>query len=350
MTLLKKIPRSNIDLIQVNIMSLNNLCELMNIINREQKHSIINILVDLLKLNVHSKTENYLENIFTGGFLPTRVTPSTATLIDHIYTNDISNTDQSGIIITDVADYFGVFYISKNKQARSIQYKMKKRIITEDKINKFKENLSKIDFSSIHQIMCPNEAYSKFIEIYSAEFDKSFPLVDFTAQSKNIKREPWFTSALFISSKTKSKLFSKKHSKPTEHNIKIYKDYNKVYNKLKREMKRNYYNNIIVINENKHDIKKTWKILRKATGKLNDKSSFPSYFTINNSRISNKENIAETFNNFFSQIGLQTGHNVPKSNTSFKSYLPDPIPHSIFIEPVSPSDVTKAALKSKTQI
>ena len=93
--------------------------------------------------------------------------------------------------------------------------------------------------------------------------------------------------------------------------------------------------------------RKRGQFWRQAIGKLNDKSSFPSYFTINNSRISNKENIAETFNNLFSQIGLQTGHNVPKSDKSFKSYLPDPIPHSIFIEPVSPSDVTKAALKLK---
>ena len=81
------------------------------------------INIDLLKLNVHSKKENYLENIFTSGFLPvivkpTRVTPSTATLIDHIYTNDISNTGQSGIIITDVADHFGVYFIYRktNKQ------------------------------------------------------------------------------------------------------------------------------------------------------------------------------------------------------------------------------------------
>ena len=120
-----------------------------------------------------------------------------------------------------------------------------------------------------------------------------------------------------------------------------------MYNKLKREMKRNYNNNII--NENKHDIKKTWTILRQAIGKLNDKSSFPSYFTINNNRISDKDNIhvAETFNNFFSQIGIHTGQNVPKSNKNFKSYLPDPISHSIFIEPVSPSDVTKAAPKLK---
>ena len=64
-----------------------------------------------------------------------------------------------------------------------------------------------------------------------------------------------------------------------------------------------------------------------------------SYFKINNNSISHKENIAETFNN--SQIGIQTGHNVPKSNKSFKSYLPDPIPHSIFIEPASPQIKTQ---------
>ena len=45
---------------------------------------------------------------------PTRVTQTSATLIDHFYTNDITGNGSSGIIINDVADHFGTFYISKS--------------------------------------------------------------------------------------------------------------------------------------------------------------------------------------------------------------------------------------------
>ena len=44
---------------------------------------------------------------------PTRITDHSATLLDHIYSNSKSLNYQSGIIITDVADHFGTFYVSR---------------------------------------------------------------------------------------------------------------------------------------------------------------------------------------------------------------------------------------------
>jgi hypothetical protein len=50
---------------------------------------------------------------------PTRITISSATLIEQIYTNNVSIMANSGIIITDVADHFATFHMSdinnKNK-------------------------------------------------------------------------------------------------------------------------------------------------------------------------------------------------------------------------------------------
>jgi len=118
-----------------------------------------------------------------------------------------------------------------------------------------------------------------------------------------------------------------------------------MYNKLKRKMKISYYKNIL--DENKCNIKKTWSILKQAIGKTNDKSGYPNSFTINNSTVTDKKNAAEGFNTFFFKIGLQTNHSVPKSNKCFTSYMPAPSLHSIFIEPVSPSDVMSSANKLK---
>ena len=49
-------------------------------------------------------------------------------------------------------------------------------------------------------------------------------------------------------------------------------------------------------------------------------------------------------------IGLQQRHNylnVPKVNKSFKSFTPKPTLHSIFLAPVSQSDVLNITLKLK---
>ena len=51
---------------------------------------------------------------------------SSATLIYHIYTNDILSKSTSGIIITDVADHFGNFHALSDKSAYSPpSYKLK---------------------------------------------------------------------------------------------------------------------------------------------------------------------------------------------------------------------------------
>ena len=78
-------------------------------INKDNKIGVImgDMNIDLLKCNCHNKTNEYLDNLFSYGFIPTiskptRVTRSSATLIDHIYTNDITLRYTSGIIITDV--------------------------------------------------------------------------------------------------------------------------------------------------------------------------------------------------------------------------------------------------------
>jgi len=94
----------------------------MTNIQLENKSCVIlgDMNIDLLKCYTHSKTNEYLDTIITHGYFPvitkpTRICSSAATLIDHIYINDISSTHHSGIIITDVTDHFGTFLITQNQ-------------------------------------------------------------------------------------------------------------------------------------------------------------------------------------------------------------------------------------------
>ena len=95
--------------------------------------------IDLLKVNPHAKTNEFVNDVISQGFLPkitrpTRITPHSATLIDHIYSNDnrpASQNDISGISITDVADNFGTFHIvSKCKQTPVQTYSQIRQIKT----------------------------------------------------------------------------------------------------------------------------------------------------------------------------------------------------------------------------
>lgn len=244
----------------------------MNIINAEKKKSTImgDFNIDLLKYNSHDKTNDYVDNLFTQGFLPlitkpTRVTSISATLIDHIYTNDICKTSTSGIILTDIADHFGIFYCVLGKPTHSANISTKKRSFSDINVKSFKNHLTEINFTQILHITCPNEAYNNFITMYKEAFEKAFPLVTKIENSKYTKREPWMTTGLLTSSRNKSKLFQKKLKNPSLHNITTYKNYINQYNKLKKNMKRNYFKCILDLN--KHNMKKTMANSQKSNWK-----------------------------------------------------------------------------------
>ena len=104
---------------------------ILDTIQRENKQCMImgDMNIDLLKFETHLRTNEYLDSIFANVFLPliskpTRVTTSSATLIDHMYTNDIASSHHSGIIINDVADHFGTFCIFQGKLKKSKQSKI----------------------------------------------------------------------------------------------------------------------------------------------------------------------------------------------------------------------------------
>ena len=161
--------------------------------------------------------------------------------------------------------------------------------------------------------------YSKCINLYKQPFDMAFPIRTIKVGSRNIKREPWMTAGLLNYSRHKSKLFLKKLKKPTKKNILEYKIYLKLFNKIKRKARIFYYKT--VLDQNRHNTKQTWNILKKAIGKENNNANFPQSFNIYNNTVRNKNDIAHAFNKLFANIGYNVNHSVPQSNTSFTSYF-----------------------------
>ena len=109
--------------------------ELQMTINQENKDVFIlgDINIDILKFQNHHKSNEYLYNTFASGFIPlitrpTRVTPYSATLIDHVYTNKRLIDSISGIIICDISDHFGIFSICQLSQ-RNKQHNLLAQII-----------------------------------------------------------------------------------------------------------------------------------------------------------------------------------------------------------------------------
>ena len=78
-----------------------------------------------------------------------------------------------------------------------------------------------------------------------------------------------------------------------------------------------------MLEKQKTNVKETWKILNNAIKKPYNKPTYPEYFIKNNKRISNKKDIANGFNNFFTNVGPNLAKNIslPENDATIYDYL-----------------------------
>ena len=106
-----------------------------------------------------------------------------------------------------------------------------------------------------------------------------------------------------------------------------------------RQAKRIYYNK--TFGDVKNNIKSTWKIINNILNrKRNNKNDNIDSITIENEKITNKQEITNSFNNFFVNIGKKLqDSNITASNNSFDRYLKSPNKHTIFLKPISQNEI-----------
>ena len=110
--------------------------------------------------------------------------------------------------------------------------------------------------------------------------------------------------------KIKNKLFHRKKRQPNSSKIK--KLYNLFRNRVNRELKkakRSYYTKYFADNSN--NVKKTWEGIRSIINIKSSKEYTISQIKVNNKKICNHKEIAETLNQFFVNVGPNTEKNIP---------------------------------------
>ena len=125
---------------------------------------------------------------------------------------------------------------------------------------------------------------------------------------KYTNSKTWFTKELKNKCKKKFLLYKKFLNHPTSSNKQLYKQYrNTVRNEI-RKAKREYYHTLF--NRVKNDLKGTWKIINTVLNKTKKKSMCEK-LKKNNVTIDDKQQIADTFNEYFSTIGSKLVEKLP---------------------------------------
>ena len=337
-------PKADIDVF------MHTLNDIVDLINTENKQCLImgDMNVDLLKYQNHAKTNQYTDSLFSNGLvplitIPTRVSRSSATLIDHMYSNRIATNATSGVIITDLADHYGTFYLA-DKQTHDGKPKLSginKRLFTDKNMETFKNLLQDTDFEYVFSSHCPSEAYSIFLRYFNNALEEAFPMKTVPRNRRSFKRDPWMTRGMLISSRNKITLYKKsKQNKCESYQVK-YKMYNNIFNKLRRKLKRQYFNDALL--KYRHDVKSTWDLLREAMGTKKTKVCFPDEICTNSDIITDKKQIAEEFNNFFINISSNIHSRLPNHNSTPISFSQPQGIHTFFLDPIDPQDIIEVS-------
>ena len=168
--------------------------------------------IDLLKHGSDSRAQLFLNNLLSNGFYPridkpTRLTNTTATLIDNIFVNVHSDDIVSGPWLTDISDHLPIyttFPYEFNSVEKSIKY-ITKRIYDDKNIDSFKNELMSIDWSDIYAENNVNSKFSLFMQIFHNLHDKYFPLTRFKIRN-NGSFKPWISRAIKNSIKRKKRI------------------------------------------------------------------------------------------------------------------------------------------------
>ena len=321
-------------------------------INKENKLMYVmgDFNIDLLKDDKDRPTHDYLDLIYSNSLIPaiykpTRITATSATIIDNILTN-CENIIKSYIITTDISDHMPTVLISNlslhSKPTNGNKYKYK-RFHNDDNIGKLKTCLSKIKWAEILDKVNVDDDYNTFISKFQDVYDECIPLKKCANKPNKEPRSPWITKGLLRSINTKNKLYKVYLSKPTENNHKKFKTYRNRLHGLIRKSKRMFY--FKKFNKIKNDMRQTWKTINTVLGRTQNKRLSEKFKKDSGTTITDPVIISNEFNDFFVNVGPKLASEIHNMGKNYYDYMQSPFTKSIFMKPIVESEITKIISK-----
>jgi len=204
------------------------LTRILNVINTENKPSYImgDFNIDLLKCDHDNKVNDFINLVFSHVFYPTidrptRVTETSISLIDNIFTNDPPSTVDSGVLVTDISDHFPVFSMKHANGHSTVSHghlNKTARQLKPDNIKCFAQGLSLTDWNFVLENNDADSAFNDFHDKLSKIFDIHCPTKTSKLSKRKTPRKPWITAGLIKSIIFKDKLYRKYRSNPNQEN------------------------------------------------------------------------------------------------------------------------------------
>lgn len=305
--------------------------------NNNRNHLIIgdyNINIQ----NVDVESDMLLNECFAAGYLPlfstiTRPNKGGGGCIDNMFAK--SNIELKSYKYSQVfPDHYPLlcgFKINEiNNSKNEYYYKLK--------YNKLYEAFEKIDWSVCEDLDNLEDAINLFISNIKLCIDMASVKIK---KSKFLYRKPWMTPAIFKSIENKEYLYNLwKNNKHSVYHKNLYREYEKQLQKIIRAVKAKY--EIEAAQKSTNNTKNLWNYINKKLGKNNKKICNINKIKVDNNILEDQNDIADAFNEFFSNIGLELASKIINPGTTrLESLIKNRNDKSIFFTPVTDTEINK---------
>ena len=317
----------------------------LQMLSKENKEIYIcgDFNIDLLKIDdINSYLEFY--NLLSSYSLlpliihPTRVVDGQEpSLIDNIFSNNVSDEIISGNIYLTLSEHFSQFASVKREKVDIVKVDIFSRDFSKFSPIDFYDDVSIQAWN--HNLGDSSKLMNDFVWRLDGCANRHAPIKKLNAKEVKLKSKPWITSEISKMIKIRDKLFTRKKRQPYNEDIKQY--YNIFRNRVNREIKqskKSYYT--LYFENHKNNIRKTWEGIRNIVNLKNTTNYGISQLNINGKIINEPKDIANSMNNFFVNIGAETEKCVPKVNhTSPDKFLKNRNQFNFIIAHISEEEI-----------
>ena len=323
----------------------------VDLLNETKMHVTIGIdhNMDLLKCSTQRNTQHFFEQILGHKLIPcitkpTRITHSSATLIDNIFCSiELHHIAVSGLIITDLSDHLPCLSVfdSVLPTTRKEHFVLKRKI-TEKKIEKIRSDLQHCDWKTVLRTGNCEDKFQVLHSILITSLNKHAPEVKCKIKGKHANT-PWLTKGLQKCLNKQKKLFKSSikidGASVTPKSVDNYKMYRSMLQCLLRHTKLKYYHDQCL--SFKSNTKKLWELINSIIKKQMKKTDLIEYLTIDQIQTYDCKKIAEEFGKHFATVGKKLAGNMSPSKNDVNHYV-NKIPtvtNSLYLSPTSEKEI-----------
>ena len=251
----------------------------------------------------------------------TRITESTSTVIDLIFTNCPDRVICSGVTHIAISDHSLVYAYRKlssnpvTKGHDTITYRSFKKFNRDD----FRKDISLVDWNFLLCTDDPNTLWNSWKKKFLDVVEKHAPLRTKRVRSK---KSPWITPDLKRRMHDRNKLKRKAIKTRDPNDWNAFKRARNSVNNLVKTSKERYYKN--AFDYHKGNSRKTWQTINELTARKS-KSSIVKELKIGEVTIDDPSEMSNTFNDYFAKIGPKLANDIPplSDDASYLDYVKD---------------------------